>query len=168
MSNAPQQETINPSRAAKQIGVPPSTLRLWARQYAEFLSAGANPSPGEERRFTAADVETLKAVVQLRNNGMLPADIANRLRNNPSAGLQDSPGEGAAALQVHAQGDTSHDAIQAFLARTETADKLTDIDRRLERLEGRNNTLLLMLAAFVAGVAFVVVVAWLVSLLMVR
>ena len=164
MSTAPQQETINPSRVAKQVGVPPSTLRLWAKQYAEFLSPGANPASGEERRFTAGDIETLKAVAQLRHNGMLPADIANRLRNNPAAGVQDAPGQGAAPLQVHTPTEPGHDAIQTFLARTETADKLTDIDRRLERVESQRSTVLIAFVAFAAGAVVVAVVVWLLGM----
>ena len=165
MSTAPQQETINPSRAAKQVGTPPSTLRLWAKQYAEFLSAGANPPLGEERRFTVGDVETLKAVAQLRANGMQPADIILRLRNNPAAGLQDGPGEGATSLQVHAPTEPGHDAIQRFLQGAEVRDQLTAIDRRLERVEQRNSTLLLVLVAFAAGAVVVAVAVWLLSML---
>lgn len=164
MSTAPQQETINPSRAAKQVGTPPSTLRLWAKQYAEFLSAGANPPSGEERRFTPADVETLKAVAQLRANGMQPGDIILRLRNNPAAGLQDAPGQGATSLQVHEPADPSHDAIQRFLQGAEVRDKLVDVDRRLERVEHRNTTLLIAFAAFAAGAVVVAVVVWLLSI----
>lgn len=164
MSTAPQQETSNPSRVAKQVGIPGSTLRLWAKQYAEFLSPGANPPAGEERRFTAADIETLKAVAQLRHNGMLPADIANRLRNTPAAGLQDGPGEGATPLHVPATTEPGHDAIQRFLQGAEVRDKLTDIDRRLERVEQRNTTLLLVLVAFAAGAVVVAVVVWLLGM----
>ncbi len=165
MSSSGIQETSNPSRAAKQVGIPVSTLRLWCKVYAEFLSAGANPPSGEERRFTVGDVETLKAVNQLRGNGMQPADIILRLRNNPAAGLQDGPGQGAAALQVHTPTEPGHDAIQTFLARTETADKLTDIDRRLERVEQRNTTLLIAFVAFAAGAVVVAVIAWLLSVM---
>ncbi len=165
MSSSGIQETSNPSRAAKQVGIPVSTLRLWCKVYAEFLSAGANPPSGEERRFTGADLETLKAVAQLRGNGMQPADIILRLRNNPAAGLQDGPGQGATALQVHEPTDPSHDAIQRFLQGAEVRDKLTDIDRRLERVEQRNTTLLIAFAAFAAGAVVVAVVVWLLSML---
>lgn len=152
------QETVNPSRAAKQIGVPGSTLRLWAKTYAEFLEPGANPSPGEERRFTVADVDTLKAVNQLRHNGMLPADIAQRLRNNRVTGQQDAPQAPVTELAVSTAANTSHDAIQAFLQRTDIDDRLRDVDKRLERLEGSRNTWLLVVAAFAAGVVLVVAI----------
>lgn len=152
------QETFNPSRAAKQIGVPGSTLRLWAKTYAEFLSEGANPPTGEERRFTVADVETLKAVNQLRHNGMLPADIAQRLRNNLAGSPQSPPEQSTAPLAVPA---APHDAIQAFLQRTDIDDRLRDVDRRLERMEHSRS----LLIAFAAGAVTVVAVAVLVWLL---
>lgn len=154
------QETFNPSRAAKQIDVPPSTLRLWAKVYAEFLSEGANPAPGEERRFTSADVEVLKAVNQLRHNGMLPADIAQRLRNNAAGSQQEAAESISSAVP---QGNTQLAPTESIVALSVTkldalGDKLTDIDRRIERIESRRNTWLLVLAAFVAGVLLVVAI----------
>ena len=145
------QETINPSRAAKQIGIPASTLRLWTKTYAEFLSEGANPATGEERRFTVADVETLQAVNQMRHNGMLPADIAQRLRINVAAGQQNAPQSIVAAVDVPTQANTSHDAIQAFLQRTDIDDRLRDVDRRLERVESWRNVVLIALVAALLG-----------------
>lgn len=160
------QETYNPSRAAKQIDVPPSTLRLWAKTYAEFLSEGANPPAGQERRFTVADVETLKAVNQLRHNGMLPADIAQRLRNNLAGSPQNAPEQAAAPLDVPAApADASHDAIQAFLQRTDVNDRLRDVDRRLERLEGQRTLVWVAVGAFAAGVLLVAAAVWILSML---
>jgi len=155
------QETINPSRASKQIGIPASTLRLWSKTYAEFLSEGANPAAGEERRFTVADVETLQAVNQMRHNGMLPADIAQRLRINVAAGQQNAPQAIVAAVDVPTQAETSHDAIQAFLARTDIDDRLRDVNQRLERMEHNRN----LLIAFAAGAVTVAVIVWLLSLI---
>ena len=45
------------------------------------------------------------------------------------------------------------------------ADKLESVDRRLERLEGRNNTLLLLVVAFAAGGLVVSLITWLLSLM---
>lgn len=157
------QETYNPSRAAKQIGIPGSTLRLWAKTYAEFLTPGANPPTGEERRFTVADVETLKAVAQLRNNSMLPPDIAQRLRNNIAGSPQDAPQSILTAVDVPAQANTPHDQIQAFLQRTDIDDRLRDVDRRLERVESQRSMVLIAAAAFIAGVVLVAVIVWIMS-----
>ena len=159
------QETYNPGRAAKQVNIPISTLRLWCKTYGEFLSAGANPPPGEERRFTVADVEVLKAVAQLRNNGMLPPDIAQRLRNNAATGQQDAPESSVTGIDVSTHANASHDAIQAFLQRTDINDRLRDIDTRLDRVEGQRNLVLVAVVAFAGGGVVVAVVAWLLSIM---
>lgn len=149
------QETYNPGRAAKQVNIPISTLRLWCKTYGEFLSAGANPPAGEERRFTVADVEVLKAVAQLRNNGMLPPDIAQRLRNNAATGQQDAPESSVTEIDVSTHANASHDAIQAFLQRTDIDDRLREVDRRLERVESWRNMILIALVAALLGGALV-------------
>lgn len=159
------QETYNPGRAAKQIGIPNSTLRLWCKTYGEFLSEGANPPAGEERRFTVADVEVLKAVAQLRNNGMLPPDIAQRLRNNAAGSPQDAPQSSVTELDVSTHANSQHDAIQTFLQRTEVNDRLRDIDARLERVESQRNLVLVAVVAFAGGAVVVAVVAWLLSIM---
>lgn len=158
------QETYNPGRAAKQIGVPPSTLRLWARTYAEFLSEGANPDAGQERRFTLADVQTLKDVAQMRHNGMLPPDITQRLRNNAAGSQQDAPQSSVTELDVSTHANSSHDAIQAFLQRTEVNDRLRDVDGRLERIEAKRLDtwwfILVAVVCLIAGVLLGVAIVW--------
>lgn len=162
----PIQETCNPARAAKQVGIPVSTLRLWTRQYGEFLSAGANPTPGDERRYTAADIEIMRNVNQLRHNGMLPADITQRLRNNavmPSTPATNAPDDVADVPHVQTAIAPAADALQAFLARSDSIrDNLVDMDRRVAALEHRNTTVLIAVAAFAAGVLLVLVVVVLV------
>ena len=60
---------------------------------------------------------------------------------------------------------TSHDAIQAFLARGEIKDALQDVDRRLERVEQRGNLVIVAVLAFAAGAVVVAVIAWLASMM---
>lgn len=167
-------ETFSPALAARQIGIPSNTLRNWCKVYGEFLSPSANPATGEQRRLTLGDIETLRAVAALRANDLPPETIISRLRANPS-GITESlpkppqaatiaPGDVAALPAVGNDVAPAHDAIQAFLARTEALDKLTDIDRRLERVESQRSTVLIAVACFVGGGVFVAVVAWLASI----
>lgn len=155
-------ETFPPARASKQIGVPPNTLRSWCRAYAEFLSEGANPAQGEERRLTPGDVETLRSVAQLRANDIPPEDIIARLRENPSTAttaLPPKPLESTVSVPVVSNDLVpASDAIQRFLQASDVRDKLTDIDRRLERVENGRNTGLLVVAAFAAGALLVVAI----------
>ena len=167
----PTIETYNPSRAAKQVGVPGSTLRNWARVYAEFLSPGSNPEPGTERRFTDGDVETLHAVAQLRANGLEPGEIVARLRDNPAAGQQQGLQSILPALDAAGGANLQPGPLESIIAVSVgkvdgIADKLEAVDRRLERVESQRSMILIAVLAFAAGVVLVAVIAWLVVSLM--
>lgn len=160
----PTNQTFTPARAAKQIGIPGSTLRHWSKVYAEFLSEFSNPEPGTQRAFTGNDIETLKAVAQLRANGIGQDEIIARLRENPTTPPQKPLESPVSRSVVQNDLDPSHDAIQRFLQASDVRDKLTDIDRRLERVESTRN----LFIAFAAGAVVVAVIAVLVWLLMSR
>ena len=160
----PANETYSPARAAKQVGIPGSTLRHWAKGYAEFLSPESNPEPGSERRFTDADVEVLKAIAQLRANDLQPDEIKARLRDNPATALQ-TPVAGPTSHDTPAPLASTHDAIQSFLQQHEVLDEVKDVGRRLERLESRNNTIMIAAVAFAAGAVVVAAIAWVVSMI---
>ena len=170
--NMATSETYNPARAAKQIGIPGSTLRHWCAVYAEFLSPGANPGPGVERRLTDADVEILKAVVQLRANSLQPAEIVQRLRDNPAAPLQNLAETPTSRLEVQTVTHTQQNAIEAVLAvnaqqLSDVSRQIAGVDDRLRRVESTRWLVMAVVIAFAAGavvVAVVVaVVAWLVA-----
>lgn len=57
----------NVSQAAAVVGVSPSSLRNWCKQYAAFLSASASPAPGNERILTQLDVATLQHIKAQRD-----------------------------------------------------------------------------------------------------
>src|SRR5207244_6731436 len=57
-----------------------NTLRSWAEEFGAFLSASANPPPGQPRRFTARDVQLLAAVRDYRANHLSYDEIRERLR----------------------------------------------------------------------------------------
>ena len=134
-------ETLSPSRAARQVGIPPNTLRLWCKTYGEFLSAGANPPAGEERQLTAQDVEVLRAVAALRANDLPIEDIQRRLRDNlpealqtpiqppatPTTGVEPMPGTSIAA--------TSQNSVETFVGLASA--KLDDVARRTEAIDNR-------------------------------
>lgn len=157
----PATETYSPARAAKQVGIPGSTLRHWARGYAEFLSPESNPEPGAERRFTPGDVEVLKAIAQLRANDLQPDEIKARLRANPATALQSPLGTPTTGAALPTVANTPHDAIQAFLERAQLTDDLKSIDQRLQRVESTRWWIVAVVLAFAAGGLVVGVVAWL-------
>lgn len=57
-----------------------NTLRGWAEEFGEFLSASANAAPGQPRRFTERDIQILTAVRDYRANHYSYDEIRERLR----------------------------------------------------------------------------------------
>ena len=163
----PANQTFTPARAAKQVGIPGSTLRHWSKVYREFLSDVSNPEPGTQRAFTGQDVETLRAIAQLRANGIGQDEIIARLRENPTTGQQlplesptSAPGAGAGE---NIQLVPLQSIIAGSVGKVDAmADKLESVDRRLERLEGKRTLILVALVAFAVGVLLVVAVVWLI------
>lgn len=70
---------INPATAAQLLGVNSHTVRRWCKDHAPYLSAGANPLPGMARALTGRDMEVLRTVQTLRNQGLLTPAINDRL-----------------------------------------------------------------------------------------
>ena len=170
------QETYTPAQAAKQAAIPLSTLRLWTGIYAEFLSDTATPGVGVNRRLTPQDIEVLKAVAQLRHNGLEPAQITARLRDNLPEALQTPAtptGTPTTALEVHPSTNTQPappNTPEAFLAVAtsrldDVARQVASVDERLARVESGRNLVLVAVAAFVAGVVLVTGIVWIVSLI---
>jgi len=57
-----------------------NTLRSWTEEFKEFLSATANPPPGQPRRYTRRDVQVLTAVRDYRTNHLSYDEVRERLR----------------------------------------------------------------------------------------
>ncbi len=57
-----------------------NTLRGWAEEFGEFLSALANPAPGQPRRFNAHDLQVLTAIRDYRALHLTYEEIRERLR----------------------------------------------------------------------------------------
>jgi transposase-like protein len=165
-------ETLPPARAARQIGIPPNTLRAWCKTYGEFLSPGATPGQGEERRLTPGDVETLKAVSQLRANDIPPEDIIARLRENPSVAttaLPPSPesstiDSASVSATTTALAPATIDSGTLGFSRQTLETVVGDHDRRLAALEGQRTIVWVAVGAFAAGAVVVAVIVWLLSM----
>ena len=56
-----------------------NTLRSWAEEFGEFLSASANPPHGQPRRFTQRDVQILTAIRDYRAQHLSYDEIRARL-----------------------------------------------------------------------------------------
>lgn len=80
--------TYNPDEAAPLVGVSANTIRGWCKLYADELSAGANPPPGNERRLTQEDIAKLQRVKAWRDDRMPPQEIARLLQAAATADEQ--------------------------------------------------------------------------------
>jgi DNA-binding transcriptional MerR regulator len=77
-----------------------NTLRSWAEEFGEFLSASANPPHGQPRRFTQRDVQLLTAIRDYRAHHLSYDEIRARLHagehdvTGPLAEEAPAPGQG--------------------------------------------------------------------------
>jgi len=62
--------TFAPHDLAGMFDVSVMTIRRWAEYHADHLSTGANPAPGQVRRFSWSDVETMRNIKAWRDNGL--------------------------------------------------------------------------------------------------
>ena len=84
--SAPQTDPIliRPADAARQLGIPASTLRRWSRRFAPFLSPEANAAVKENgarghRRYTPHDLEVLARCKTLLSQGYTFEQAASEL-----------------------------------------------------------------------------------------
>lgn len=99
---------FRPADIAKECNVSVGTVRNWCNEYAEFLSAGANPADGD-RKLSDRDLEVCKYIAQLRKEGMSKPQIALRLRETsfgtiePPEAPTEKPTEALQTLQTSLQ-----------------------------------------------------------------
>ena len=84
---------FTPSDAAGRIGISSSYLRRLALDWPQFLSDYATPTgsdPRSRRRmYTAQDVATISAILDLQRRGVEDADIPAQLAIDPPEALED-------------------------------------------------------------------------------
>lgn len=91
------------SQIAKHLNTSGTTIRNYAAEFAEFLSATATPPPGEPRQFSDDDLAVLSTVFVMRGQLAPPAAIVAALRDGQRlepatpASTDDTPGIDAPA-----------------------------------------------------------------------
>ncbi len=123
-------EHIAPHDTAHRLGITPATLRRWCEYHAAYLSPGAQPLPGQARRFAERDIEVLLYCKQLRAQGLTVASINEQLPGLTFAEI-DATQVDVAIASVDAQ-----DARDGALAPIVGQDYyLMSIERRFEALQ---------------------------------
>lgn len=72
-------ETYQPAQVAALLGVNVGTIRRWTTAHAAHLSPSAAPVAGGRRKLTPRDLEVLRAVAAMRDEGLTTAAINARL-----------------------------------------------------------------------------------------
>lgn len=68
-----------PQEIQNTLGITSITLRRWCDYHKTYLSTGTQPRHGQARRFTGKDLEVLRHVQSLRDQGMTTAIINEHL-----------------------------------------------------------------------------------------
>ena len=98
---------LTPSQVADMLGVSPSTLRLWSKQFADHLSETARGGDRRRRSYNAADVEIFRRAHAALHDGRTVADVNILLGVPASAGT---------ALALNESMSTELQAARASLA----------------------------------------------------
>lgn len=77
MSN--QVPLLSPQAVAQALDFSETTLRRWSDEFSDYLSPEANPAGKGHRRYTAADVETLRSIKELMNQGLTYEQVWQQL-----------------------------------------------------------------------------------------
>ena len=123
------------TQSARAAGISASTVRLWAKEYAEYLSPGARPGKGEQRLFAPDDIAIFKTVRAIRESGgntdqiIAALDAGERLETTQET-PQDVPGQ-ASGTQTAL---LPMELIQAIV--TPYKQQIEANTARIERLEG--------------------------------
>ena len=115
--------TYTPSQAAQLLGVHVNTVRQWTAEFADVLSDGARSRP---RLLSPGDVAVLQLVQQLRAENLPRSEVLQRLRQTPTADLQQPWLDAAPAVAVQPT-ETPTDAPTASLAPLDVSAVLVDI-----------------------------------------
>ena len=154
----------NVSSAAAVVGVSPSTLRNWIRQYAAHLSPGATPAPGSERILNDSDVAKLQFVKtqhdQLRDYDTINAELAQAptdLATTPYIDVQ-ATAKPTEALQPAPVATVGADVLQALQLIAD--ERYDDLVRRVADMETKQkDRFTWFVFGLLCGVVIVAVVA---------
>lgn len=67
-------DTCTVSQAAELVNASPNTIRTYSKDYKQFLSEGAAPGHGLERRFNDEDIVVMVTIKTLKSQRR-PADV---------------------------------------------------------------------------------------------
>ena len=142
-------DLLTPSEAAGRIGISASYLRKLALSWSDQLSDYATPTAGDPRTrrrlYTAQDVATMRAILDLQRRGVEDADIPAQLAIEPPEALEDHQSQPEAAQAP----DSASRAIMAISSAIvqDQAQRITALEHQLADLRVQVATLTAQLEA---------------------
>jgi DNA-binding transcriptional MerR regulator len=166
----PQQPTkaFTPAEVAALVGVPVHSIRRWCEYHKEHLSEFASPDPGQARRLTRRDIEVLRAVKQLRDEGLTVPVINEQLRDivfgeidsadsnsNTALTAQEGPQQALGAI-------VAVEALQSILAPVLASQQAqqAQIDDLMRQRPTWRDVIIMVLFALVVGVMIGLSIWW--------
>ena len=105
-------DTYSVTQVARFLSVSVGTVRADGREFADFLSAAANPGPGQERRFNDDDLSVFQTVRVLRGRNLTLEQILAELQK----GTRLEPAEAPAEPQHGRRRNETPEGVQLELA----------------------------------------------------
>lgn len=147
MSVNPSQQTFTPAQVAKLIDTGAHNVRRWAEWHAEHLSQAANPGQDKPRRLTQRDIEVLRSVKALRDQGLQTEAINQQLAQTTFAVVETSFTEAPSDAQ-----ELRASEIEPFKAIVQA---LQPFEARIAKLEARRfDVQSFAIGVIVAGIFF--------------
>jgi DNA-binding transcriptional MerR regulator len=125
---------FTPAQVSSMLDIPASTLRRYAVQFSEYLSASANQK--RRRSYTQGDILVLGKIRELTGQGLPVEDIAGRLPmvdNEPPEKSALALVPDIASELAHAQ-TVARNALQLVQELTSQVEKIPDIENRIAAL----------------------------------
>ena len=125
---------LTATQAAKELDISAASLRRWASEFAQVLSADANPGPGKRRSYTGQDMALLHEAGRLFALGHTTTEVAGILATVELDELQ-PPTTTDEPANLPALPDTFERFTDALQTIASQKDRIDALERRLEALE---------------------------------
>ena len=129
---------FTPKQIADNLNLSSTAIRNYGRIWSDFLSADANPDPGQPRRYSEDDAAVLATIAALRSKGATPDQIRAALEE----GQRLEPARPPVEEGTPASHDPTNQATDQARAAVNAAEKAIAIYQdRVTAVEARNQEL---------------------------
>lgn len=129
------EDTCAVSQAAKLVNASPNTIRTYSKDYKQFLSEGASPGHGQERRFRNEDIAVMVTIKALKSQRRPADDIIGALLEGERYEPGEQPPEAAPSTKKAETTDIATiDMLERFVVRYES--HIDNLEGRLEAERG--------------------------------